>query len=434
MNDFPEFAKRRRHLLEKLQPGSIAILVAAPEANRNSDCEYLYRQNSDFYYVTGFPEPEAVAVFIPGRKEGEFILFNRERDLLLETWNGKRAGQQGACEIYGADQAFSITQLDQELPKLMEGRSSLYYALGRRPDFDARIIKWLEKIRAKVRRGAQAPSTVYNIEDLIHPMRLIKSSQEIAWMRKAAEISAQAHCRAMQQCRPGMREYELEAELVYTFIKNGSRAPAYNHIVGAGPNACILHYNDNNAEIASGDLVLIDAGAEYEYYAADITRTFPANGRFSPEQRAIYEVVLATQLAVIAILKPGLSWHKLEETAVQVMTEGLLNLGLLQGKLADLIKTQACKTFYLHSIGHWLGMDVHDVGSYKKNNEWRPLQTGMVFTVEPGIYIPAHSDVDAKWWNIGVRIEDDILITATGAEVLSSGVPKTIDEIEALMS
>jgi Xaa-Pro aminopeptidase len=430
-----EFAQRRERLLRAIGEGSIAIIAAAKEQFRNADCDYPFRQNSDFYYLTGFHEPEAVAVFIPGRAQGQYVLFNRERDPEKEIWHGFRAGQTGACEIYGADQSFPIHQLDLEFPKMLEDYPRLYYAIGRDMAFNRRVLSWVNAVREKVRGDLDIPTSLYNIEDIIHRMRMIKSPAEIAVMRKAAEISAQAHCAAMKACRPGLYEYELEAEIQYTFTRQGSRAPAYNHIVGAGANSCTLHYNANNALIKEEDLVLIDAGAEFDYYAADITRTFPANGRFTEEQRAIYEVVLAAQLAVIALIKPHVAWDVLQEKSDYVITQSLMALGLLSGNFAELMARRAHRQFYMHKIGHWLGLDVHDVGIYERGGICATLEPGMVLTVEPGIYIPAgNKNIEEKWWNIGVRIEDDILVTEQGCEVLSAGVPKTVVEIEALMS
>jgi Xaa-Pro aminopeptidase len=432
---YQEYAKRRQQLLQEIGEGSIAILVAAPELQRTGDTDYPYRQNSDFYYMTGFAEPEAVAVFIPKHPEGEFILFNRERNPQMEVWTGPRLGQVAACEQLGADRAFSISQLDQELPKLLENRQRVYYAVGRNTEFQQRLMTWVASVQRKIRSGVNAPSEFFNIEKFTHEMRLRKSAEEVAIMRQAAAISAEAHCKAMQMCRPGMMEYELEAEVQATFTRRGSRSVAYPSIVGGGGNACILHYTDNNAQIKEGDLVLIDAGAEYKCYAADITRTFPANGRFSPEQRAIYEIVLVAEMATIAAVRPGLVWNQLQEISDRVVTEGLHNLGLLKGKLEDLLASQACRRFYMHKISHWLGLDTHDVGNYKVAGNWRKLEPGFVLTVEPGIYIPANSEgVDEKWWNIGIRVEDDVLVTENGNEVLTAGVPKQIDEIEALMA
>lgn len=430
-----EYAKRREHLCKAIGFDSIAIISSANEYVRNGDSHYLYRQNSDFYYLTGFAEPEAVAVFVPGRQEGEFILFNRVRDPAAEVWDGPRAGQQGAKEIYGADQSFPIHELDEHLPRLLENRHSIYYPIGRDMAFNRRVLSWLAKVQAKVRSGIEAPQGLFNIESILHDMRLIKSEAELNFMREAANISAAAHTRAMQHCRPGMMEYQLEAEIQYEFIRRGSRAPAYNFIVGTGRNSCVLHYNDNNAVVQDGDLVLIDAGCEYKYYASDITRTFPANGRFSEPQRAIYELVLAAQEAIIAEIKPGVAWNDLEIICDRVIAEGLVRLGLLQGDPQELAQRQMHKRFYMHKFGHWLGLDVHDCGAYKVKNAWRILEAGMVFTVEPGIYIPENSEgVAEKWWNIGVRIEDDVAVTATGSEVLTALVPKTISEIEAIMA
>ncbi len=430
-----EYAKRRESLLKQIGPGGVAILATAQEYFRNGDSHYPYRQNSDFYYLTGFKEPEAVAVFVPGRTQGEFILFNRPRDPARETWDGPRAGQEGACNVFGANQAFSVTSLDEELPKLLENCDRLYYHIGRDMQFNRRVLTWIKKVQSKVRSGVNAPHEFLNIESIVNEMRLIKSPMELDLMRQAARMSAEAHCRAMQTCHPGKMEYELEAELLYGFTKHGSRSPAYNNIVCAGANTCVLHYNDNNAKINDGDLILIDAAAEYEYYAADITRTFPANGRFTPEQRAVYEVVLAAQMGVIDQVKPGVPWVKLQEISERLITEGLLQIGLLTGELNELLARQACRRFYMHNIGHWLGMDVHDTGTYKLGRNWRVLKPGMVFTVEPGVYIPQGSEgVDPKWWKIGVRIEDDIVVTEDGYEVLSAGVPKTVTAIEQLMA
>ncbi len=436
LNNPQEFANRRARFLKTIGKGSVAMVASNHEILRNGDSNYPFRQNSDFYYLTGFKEPEAVAVFVPGRPQGEFILFNRIRDPAKELWDGKRAGQQGACDIYGADSSFPFDALDQELPALLENKRRLYYAIGRDMAFTRRVMTWLNSVQLKVRSGINAPTELHNVESILHEMRLRKSPYEQELMRKAGQISASAHCRAMQACRPGMYEYELAAELNHGFTKGGCQYPAYNHIVGAGANTCILHYNDNDALIADGDMVLIDAGGEYEGYAADITRTFPANGRFTNEQRAIYQAVLAVQLAVIEKIKVGLPWIQLHETSERVMTEQLVKLGLLTGKVADLMAERAFLKFYMHRSGHWLGLDVHDAGSYKdESGQWRLLEPGMTFTVEPGIYVAPGSDgVDKKWWNIGVRIEDDLLVTENGYEVLSSGVPKTIEEIEALMA
>lgn len=430
-----EFQRRRRQLLNMMEEGDIAILPAAGVRMRNRDVEHRYRPDSDFFYLTGFSEPEAVAVFIPGRKHGEYILFCRERDPLMETWNGPRAGQDGACEVYGADDSFPIDDIDEILPGLMENTQRVFHSMGYNAEFDSHVINWVNTLRDKARSGIHAPGEFVALDHLLHEMRLFKSADEIRTMRQAAKISVAAHQRAMRSCVPGMMEYELEAELLYEFTRGGSVAPAYNSIVGGGANGCILHYIENRAELQDGDLVLIDAGCELECYASDITRTFPVNGRFSKPQRALYEVVLAAQLAAIEQVKLGKHWNDPHEAAVRVITEGLVELGILKGRVPSLIKSEAYKPYYMHRTGHWLGMDVHDVGDYKLGDEWRLLEKGMVMTVEPGLYIPAGSKgVAKKWWNIGIRIEDDVLVTKDGCDVLTGALQKTPDDIEALMN
>lgn len=430
-----EFAKRRKQLMQIVGPESIVILAAAPIAARNHYHEYPYRQSSDFYYLTGFEEPESVMVIAPKRKGGEFILFNRVRDREKEIWEGYRAGQEGARKLYGADEAYPIHELKQRLPELLEGRESIHYPLGTDAIHDEIMLDAMNEIRGKIRQGTQSPLAFFDIGPTIHEMRLIKSPAEIALMRKAAEISAGAHIRAMQACKPGMNEYQLEAELTYEFQRNGARFNAYNPIVGSGANTCILHYNNNNKTIKAGDMVLIDAGCEYQYYASDVTRTFPANGRFSPEQKAIYDIVLEAQLAGIKAVRPGTLWPSIDEICVKIITQGLMDIGLLKGKLSDLIEKRAYAPFYMHRSGHWLGLDTHDAGRYKVGNKWRKLEPGMVRTVEPGIYISADiPGVHKRWHNIGVRIEDDIVVTQKGCDVLSCHAPKTTDEIESIMS
>ncbi len=430
-----EFSKRRIHLLQLLGEGSIAILPAAPQTIRNRDVEHVYRPDSDFYYLTGFPEPEAIVVLIPGRKQGQSVLFCRERDPLMETWNGRRAGLDGAVEGFGFDDAFPIADIDEILPGLMENKERVFYAMGSHRDLDQRMIGWLNEVRKKSRAGVQAPGEFVSLEHLLHEMRLFKSKAEIEAMKRAASISAAAHCRAMQRCKPGLHEYQLEAEIMHHFMDNGCRHAAYPSIVGGGANSCILHYTENDAPLKDGELLLIDAGAEYDSYAADITRTFPINGKFSEVQRALYEVVLAAQYAAIEQVKPGNHWNDAHDAAVKVLTKGLIKLGILNGTPAKLIKEEAYRPFYMHRTGHWLGMDVHDVGDYKLGGQWRLLEPGMVLTVEPGLYIPADTKgVAKKWWDIGIRIEDDVLVTRTGHEVLTNGVPKEVDEIEALMA
>ncbi len=430
-----EFKKRRKHLMELMGEDSVAILPAAPVRMRNRDAEFHYRQDSDFYYLTGFPEPEAVAVLVPGRDHGEYILFCRENDPEMEIWNGPRAGQEGAVEEYHADDSFPIDDIDDILPGLLENKERVFYTMGASPDFDQRLIGWVNRLRKQSRAGIHTPGEFVSLEHHLHDMRLYKSSHEIKAMRKAAEISAQAHIRAMRVCRPGMKEYQIEAELVHTFMKEGARFPAYASIVGGGRNGCILHYVDNKDVLNDGDLVLIDAGAEYDYYAADISRTFPVNGKYSKAQRALYDIVLEAQLAAIEQARPGNHWNDPHEAALRVITRGLKDIGILTGSLKKLLADQAYKPFYMHRTGHWLGMDVHDVGDYKVDTEWRVLEPGMTFTVEPGLYISErNSDVAKKWHNIGIRIEDDVLITKEGCEVLTSGVPKDADEIETLMN
>lgn len=430
-----EFLRRRKALMALMEPNSIAIVPSAPEKIRSRDTEYHYRQSSDFFYLSAFPEPESVLVLIPGREHGEFVLFCREKNQEKEIWNGYRTGPEGACLYFGADDAFPIDDIDDILPGLLEGRERVYYAMGKDPEFDRCVMNWVNSIRAKVRTGAIPPGELLELNHILHDMRLYKSAAEIRTMKEVADISAQAHREVMQLCRPGMFEYELEAELHYRFAKAGARFPAYNSIVGGGKNGCILHYVDNADKLRDGDLVLIDAGGELEHYAADITRTFPVNGRFSVEQRKLYELTLSAQLAAMEKIKPGNHWNESHEASVRVITEGLVELGLLKGDVDELIKAEAYTEFYMHKIGHWLGMDVHDVGDYRVGGQWRILEAGMVMTVEPGIYVsPDNQNVAKKWRGIGIRIEDDVLITKDGCEVLTGSVPKTVDEIEALMA
>ncbi|GIZ13935.1 Xaa-Pro aminopeptidase [Pseudomonas sp. NCCP-436] len=430
-----EYARRRKALMAQMEPNSIAILPAAPVYIRNRDVEHVYRQDSDFQYLTGFPEPEAVMALIPGREHGEYVLFCRERDPERELWDGLRAGQDGAIRTYGADDAFPIGDIDDILPGLIEGRERVYYAIGCNQEFDQRLMEWINHIRAKARQGATPPNEFVALDHLLHDMRLYKSAAEVKVMKTAAEISARAHVRAMQASRAGLYEYHLEAELDYEFRKGGAKMPAYGSIVAAGKNACILHYHENDAPLKDGDLVLIDAGCEIDCYASDITRTFPVNGRFSPEQKAIYEIVLEANLEAMKYIAPGRHWNEAHEATVRVITAGLVELGLLEGEVDELIASEAYRPFYMHRAGHWLGMDVHDVGDYKVGGQWRVLEAGMAMTVEPGIYIaPDNDKVAKKWRGIGVRIEDDVVVTRSGCEVLTGGVPKTVAEIEALMA
>ena len=429
-----EHRERRLRLMEQMDPGSIAIIPSAVEQIRNNDVHYPFRQNSDFQYLTGFGEPDALCVLMPGREAAEYVLFVRDKNKQREIWDGYRAGPDGVVLDYAADDAFPIDDLDDILPGLMEGKSRVYAHMGVNTAFDNRLMAWLNQIRSKVRQGAIPPDDFSDIAHLLHDMRLIKSRQEIAIMADAAQISAKAHVRAMKACKPGVWEYQLQAEIEHDFMLAGSPRAAYGAIVGGGENACILHYVENNQKLQDGDLVLIDAGAELQYYASDITRTFPVGGTFSPEQRAIYDLVLASQYAAIAVIRAGAHWNEAHEATMAVITAGLLELGLLTGTVAQLIENESYKEFFMHKTGHWLGLDVHDVGSYKLGGQWRVLEVGMVLTVEPGIYIsPSNMAVAAKWRGIGVRIEDDIVVTKDGCEVLSKDVPKDADEIEALM-
>ena len=430
-----EFARRRKNLMAQMEPDSIAIVPAAKEVIRNRDVEYPFRQDSDFYYLTGFAEPDAVLVLMPGRKHGQYIVFCRDRDPKMELWNGYRAGPEGACSDYDADDAFPVSDIDDILPGLLEGRERVYYAMGRHAEFDHKVMQWVNVIRSQVRTGAHPPGEFLDLDHLLHDLRLYKSAAEIRLMKQAGKIAAEAHIRAMKTCKPGIGEYQLEAEIQHEFGRNGARFPAYNSIVGAGKNACILHYTENSGTVKDGDLVLIDAGCELEHYAADITRTFPANGTFSKEQKALYELVLKSQLAAIKTIKPGNHWNQFHDATVKVITKGLVELGLLKGTVSQLIKKEAYKDFYMHRAGHWLGMDVHDVGDYKVGDKWRVLEEGMVMTVEPGIYVaPDNKKVAKKWRGIGIRIEDDVVVTKTGCDVLTKHAPKTVKEIEALMS
>lgn len=430
-----EFARRRKNLMALMEPNSIAIIHSAREQVRSRDTEYPFRQDSDFYYLSGFVEPDAVLVLIPGRAHGQFVMFCRERDPGMELWHGYRAGPEGVCEKHGADDAFPIGDVDDILPGLIEGRERVYYSMGRSARFDRQIMAWVNSIRSKEASGAVPPGEFTDLDHMLHELRLLKSAAEQRLMRRAGEITARAHQRAMRSCRGGMYEYQLEAELLHEFATSGARYPAYPSIVGSGDNACVMHYVENSSKMRDGDLVLIDAGCELEYYAADVTRTLPVNGQFSREQRALYELVLQAQLAAIAEIKPGNHWNQPHDASVRVITQGLVALGLLKGRVASLIKREAYRTYYMHKVGHWLGLDVHDVGDYRVGDEWRQLEPGMVMTVEPGLYVsPVNSKVAKKWRGIGIRIEDDILVTDSGCEVLTSGVPKTVEEIEAIMA
>lgn len=413
---------------------SIAIIPSATLKLRNRDCEYRFRQDSDFYYLSGLSEPDAVMVLVPGRRHGEVLFFCRERDADRERWEGPRIGPEGACERFGADDAFPISDIDDILPGLIEGRERVYYAMGKQADFDSRVMRWVTAIRGKRSIGAHPPGEFLDLDHLLHELRLFKSAAEQRLMRKAAEISASAHLRAMRFCKPGITEHRLEVEILHEFGVQGARTAAYNAIIGAGPNSCVLHYVDNSRRIRDRDLVLIDAGCEYENYASDLTRTFPANGRFTAEQRALYEIVYAAQLQAIKAVRPGNHWNQPHESAIRIICQGLVDLGLLDGELDELIELEAYRPFCMHRIGHWLGLDVHDVGDYKVGGRWRQFEAGMVLTVEPGIYVaPENLTVAKKWRGLGIRIEDDVLVTQKGRQILSASVPKRPNEIEKVM-
>ena len=432
--DSNEYSRRRQRLMEQMAPNSLAIVSSAPSTVRNRDVEHPYRQDSDFYYLSGFDEEQAVLVLMPGDEQHEFILFCQEKIPEQEIWTGRRLGPEAAPAQLGADQAYAITDIDTVLPRLMEDKNTVYATLGACPEFDHRLIGWINHVKTQVRNGITAPRDISALDHLLHEMRLIKSEAEIALMRRAADISAEAHCRAMQTVQPGQFEYQLEAELMHTFMAAGSRWPAYPSIVGAGDNACILHYTRNDAEIKDGDLILIDAGCELDYYASDITRTFPANGRFSKEQAALYQLVLDAQSAAIDAVRAGNPWQQPHDAAVQVLVDGLIELGLLAGSAEECIEQETYRRFYMHKTGHWLGMDVHDVGEYRVNGQSRTLEPGMVLTVEPGLYVaPDDQTVEACWRGIGIRIEDDVVVRDGPCDILTRNVPKTIADIEALM-
>lgn len=429
-----EFARRRKQLMRMAGNDAILVLPAAPERVRSLDTHYPYRQDSDFWYLCGFPEPEAVLVLVPGRKHGEALLFCRERDPDRESWDGPRAGQEGAVEAFGMDDAYPIEDLDEILPGLLEGRSRVYYHFGRDADFDLKLIGWVRHVRAQVRQGAQPPHEFLELGHLLHESRLFKSRDEIRLMQRAADISMQAHRVAMHVARPGIHEYELQADMERVFRANDAW-PAYGSIVGAGSNACVLHYRANNGQARDGDLVLIDAGAEFRGYAADITRTFPINGRFNKAQRALHDLVGAAQAAALAQAKPGKPYEAGHQAAVETLTEGLLRLGLLKGKLEKNIADGSYRRFYRHKTGHWLGLDVHDVGDYRIDGQSRLLEPGMVFTIEPGLYVSADdTSVAEQWRGIGIRTEDDVLITEAGHRVLTGALARSADEIEAEMA
>lgn len=430
-----EHPKRRKKLMDHMGGDSIAVLPAATPKLRNRDVHYPYRPSSDFVYLTGFTEANAALVLAPGSDLGEFLLFCEPRSPKVELWEGPRAGTEGAKRDYGADAAFPMSELDRVLPELLKNKDRLYYDMGEHAAFDVNMTGWMSRLRGGQRDGVRSPSEVISLSYVLHEMRLFKSRHEMLQMRKAAKISAAAINRAMRYCKPGLSEHQLEAEILHEYNRNGARTPAYPSIVGSGPNSCILHYTENCAPLQDKHLVLIDAGAELNYYASDITRTFPANGAFSAEQRAVYEVVLAAQKAAIAEAKVGNHWNDPHQAACMTITEGLVELGILKGDPDTLCQRQAYKPYYMHRTGHWIGMDVHDVGEYQVDNTWRALEPGMVMTVEPGLYLrPECPGLAARWHNIGIRIEDDVAVTRNGPEILSIDAAKEIGDIERLMA
>lgn len=445
MTSFAPYAERRSRLLNTMQAlgGGVAVIPTAPEVMRNRDADYPYRHDSSFYYLSGFTEPEAYVVLIATKEKTASVLFCRPKDPEREVWVGHRFGPEAAKTAFGFDEAYSVADIDQEMPRLLSNAPAIFYSIGHRQDQDARVQGWLNKVRSFNRSGVMAPQAIIDINTYIDDMRLFKDAHEISIMKKAGVISAEAHCRAMRFCRPGQYEYQLEAEFLHEFRRHGSQFPAYGSIVAAGANACIMHYPAGNAELKDGDLVLIDAGCELDSYASDITRTFPVNGKFSGPQRELYDIVLAAHDATIEQLVPGRPYIDGHQAAVKILAQGMLDTGLLDknkvGTLDDVIANATYRQFYIHSTSHWLGMDVHDVGEYKEapdaegNRASRLLQPGMVLTIEPGIYVRPGEGVPEKYWDIGIRIEDDAHITPTGCEILTTGVPNKADEIEALM-
>jgi Xaa-Pro aminopeptidase len=443
MPDCAAHAARRAQLLGRMLPGAVAVLGTAPEVPRNGDSDYPYRHDSHFYYLSGFAEPESFLALVAaqGERPARTILFCREKNVEREIWEGFRFGPEAARAAFGFDEAYPIDELDARMADVLADAPALYYALGSGAALDARVAGWLKAVRARGRTGVTAPQTTHHLLAMLDEMRLLKDEHEIALMARAGAISAHAHARAMRATRPGMFEYEVEAELLHEFRRNGAQFPAYPSIVASGPQACVLHYNANNRRIGDGDLVLIDAGCELDGYASDITRTYPANGRFSDAQRTLYELVLRAQSAAIAAINPGRPYSAIHDAAVRVLTEGMLDLGLLDrnkaGPLDDAIASRAYAQFYMHGTGHWLGMDVHDVGAYRDvaspDKPSRPLQAGMALTVEPGIYVRPGEGVPERFWNIGIRIEDDVVVTGAGCRILTADAPKDVADIEALM-
>ncbi len=427
------FKARRRHFMTQIAPGATAILPSAPVAIRSGDVEFIYRQDSDFYYLTGFAEPESVAVFSPGHPDGEFAMFVRPRDRERETWTGRRAGIEGAMIDYGADKAYVIDELEKVLPRYLEKSERVHYPLGLNEKLDERVLKMVRWAQAMRPRLGVGPSVLIDPRDLIHEARLMKEEAELAAMRRAMEISGEAHRRAMLKARGGMKEWQIEAEVDYTFRSKGATGPSYPSIIASGPNAATLHYINNDCEMRTGELLLIDAGAEYDFYAADITRTSPIGAKFTPLQRDLYQVVLDAQLSAIEVIKPGARFEDPHEVAVKVLVDGMRTLGILQGSAEEIIDKGTYRRFYMHRTSHWLGMDVHDVGLYRVAGASRMLEPGMVLTVEPGLYIDREDDtVPESFRGIGIRIEDDVLVTADGHEVMTASTPKTIADVEAI--
>lgn len=432
-----EFKQRRQRLMGMMSSNAIAIIPAAMPARRNRDVQYLFRQDSDFFYLSGFSEPQALLVLAPGRPHGEVILFCAERDPDAERWDGERMGPERATQMLGVDDAFPYADMEDILPGLIEGKARIYINLGEYPEFDSRLLGWVADIRKREAGGAHPPSEFVALKHQLHELRLYKSKKELKLMRRAAEITAGAHVRAMQHCAPGMTEGQLDAELTYEFMRHGARTPAYPSIVGSGRNACVLHYVDNAAVLKKGQLVLVDAGCEYQHYASDVTRTFPVDGTFTSVQREIYDVVLRANLAAIDECRPGRPFNAPHEAAVRIMVCGLLSLGLMEGDAQRIIEEETYRAYCPHKTSHWLGIDVHDVGDYRIDDDWRDLEPGMVLTVEPGIYIPddvSTAHLRAAYRGVGVRIEDDVLVTKAGPEVLTDQAPKTPADIERLMA
>ncbi|ODT77105.1 MAG: Xaa-Pro aminopeptidase [Nitrosomonadales bacterium SCN 54-20] len=434
MTPVKSFADRRHSLAWQMQEG-VAIIPTAAERVRNRDAHYPYRFDSYFYYLTGFGEPEAVLVIVAGPVDGvsKHILFCREKNAEREIWDGYRYGPGAAREAFGFDEAYPLSMLDERLPQLIAGQPAIYYSLGHDAAWDKRVVGWINEIRQQVRSGLTPPEDIRDIRRLLDEMRLFKSPEELQVMQQAARISADAHRHVMRKTRPGMKEYEVEAELLREFRRHGAQAPAYTPIVAGGANACVLHYVENKDRLNEGELLLIDAGCELDGYASDITRTFPVNGKFSAAQKDLYELVLYAQAVAIAEVRPGNSWDAPHNAAIAILSQGFIEYGLCRGSLEEVVEKEGYKRFYMHRTGHWLGLDVHDAGEYKQNGRWRALLPGMTLTVEPGCYIRAADDVPAHFHNIGIRIEDDVTVTEEGCEVLTSTAPKMVDEIEELM-